>query len=667
MKPTIDSGELLEILGKESFLTPYSLSFQKSPVSQATGEKQSLPCGQLGQTLPCQGLCRRNKEKSVTEACETGHPVVFSCPIGLLHFAVPLPAFFDLQGCLLGSGARESVLPLAQLAALSNADCDAISLLDRLERIPVGTREETAETAKSLSNLLPSLLQRNVYAAALEQTSRRLEILAEVSTALDGCHSSEAVLELLCETMVILYDIPRIAAIVSPSGTNETPLQRTLGFEAPPDPERLKELFSRWTSLRVPLETSEISDIFPNLSVSWAAGFLLAAGEEAMGMVAVFDATLSKRDQRLAELLAGRAAVRLHTLQAECQASRNADRSEKLLKAIGALAVTEDRADLNRHILSHAADLLKATSGSLMLLDEDGDNLCIEAAIGLNPALRRSMRLKVGTGIAGKVAQSGKSLLVNDIEKDTRVGMTNRPRFKTKSFISAPLVYEGKTFGVLNLADKERQDIFNAADLDLLTKFTVHASVMVDRVKHLEQARKLEELSVTDPLTGLYNRRFLNKRLEEEFSRSKRHNLSFTVILLDIDHFKKYNDSCGHLAGDRALQKTAELLRRSAREMDVLTRYGGEEFCLLLPSTGKRESLFVAERVRRGFEKEPFPGENHLPGGRLTASIGVASFPEDGSCAEELIDAADKALYRAKDQGRNNLVVFDQVPRQESK
>ena len=257
------------------------------------------------------------------------------------------------------------------------------------------------------------------------------------------------------------------------------------------------------------------------------------------------------------------------------------------------------------------------------------------------------------------MARSGFPLLVTDIEKDARTSTPNRPRYKTKSFLSVPVRRRQQTLGVLNLADKADGSPFTEGDLQLLATIAGHAGQLFDRSRRLERTTQLEELSVTDPLTGLFNRRFLEKRLEEEINRSVRQHLAFTLMMIDLDHFKVYNDRCGHLAGDQALQKTAELLRGSAREMDIVTRFGGEEFCILLPGTSKKESILVAERIRRALENTPFPLEKELPLGRLTASIGVAAYPEDGRAAHDLLDAADVALYQAKGAGRNRIALCD--------
>jgi diguanylate cyclase (GGDEF)-like protein len=187
---------------------------------------------------------------------------------------------------------------------------------------------------------------------------------------------------------------------------------------------------------------------------------------------------------------------------------------------------------------------------------------------------------------------------------------------------------------------------------------------MTERTRAFERTSHLEELSVTDPLTGLYNRRLLEKRLDEEISRSRRQGQNFSLLMIDLDNFKNYNDLCGHPGGDQALKKTAALLQGSAREMDVVARFGGEEFCVLVAGTAKKESVFVAERIRRAIENAPFPRQKELPQGRLTASIGVAAFPEDGESGADLLRAADLALYQAKNDGRNRIVLFDTKPRQ---
>lgn len=160
---------------------------------------------------------------------------------------------------------------------------------------------------------------------------------------------------------------------------------------------------------------------------------------------------------------------------------------------------------------------------------------------------------------------------------------------------------------------------------------------------------ELERVSVTDGLTGLYNRRRLMEVLSDETRRSQRLKHTFAVLMVDVDHFKKYNDSFGHLAGDGVLTRVAAMLREATREVDFVARYGGEEFLVILPETGMPEALEIAERVRSRIAEEPFPGRH------MTVSIGVAEFPLHGPMPEQVIAAADEALYEAKHEGRDNV------------
>jgi diguanylate cyclase (GGDEF)-like protein len=164
---------------------------------------------------------------------------------------------------------------------------------------------------------------------------------------------------------------------------------------------------------------------------------------------------------------------------------------------------------------------------------------------------------------------------------------------------------------------------------------------------------KLKELSLLDDLTQISNRRYLNEKLSEEMRRSNRYERPLACVMLDIDHFKIFNDAHGHPQGDRVLKELASILVENCRDVDTVARYGGEEFCILLPETGSAEALQHAERIRSYVEQHPFEGEELLPGGRLTISIGIAMYPEDSSSKNAIIECADRALYKAKQQGRN--------------
>lgn len=198
--------------------------------------------------------------------------------------------------------------------------------------------------------------------------------------------------------------------------------------------------------------------------------------------------------------------------------------------------------------------------------------------------------------------------------------------------------------------------------------FEIHE--LLDKIRSLvsqklnyDYLRKSYEIAATqactDSMTGLYNLRYLWHTLDRELERAGRYGRLCSIMMIDIDFFKKYNDIHGHLRGDEVLKKSAEIFRQNLRNTDIIARYGGEEFLVIMPETGKELAFLVGEKLRRSFENFPFPLEETQPGGRLTISIGLATFPGDSDDPRILVDKADKALYRAKEGGRNQVIAWE--------
>lgn len=166
------------------------------------------------------------------------------------------------------------------------------------------------------------------------------------------------------------------------------------------------------------------------------------------------------------------------------------------------------------------------------------------------------------------------------------------------------------------------------------------------------------QASLTDPLTGLYNYGYFMKRLEEEISRAERYKRVLGLIMIDIDHFKQYNDTYGHEKGNQLLVKLSVLLKETVRHSDIVFRFGGEEFVILLPETGGT-SKETAERLRAAVEKEPFPGRGN-EAAHITISLGVSYHPFEMKTSYDIVEKADRALYEAKEKGRNRVVIYEQ-------
>ena len=178
--------------------------------------------------------------------------------------------------------------------------------------------------------------------------------------------------------------------------------------------------------------------------------------------------------------------------------------------------------------------------------------------------------------------------------------------------------------------------------------------------EELEEANvALREISLRDGLTGLYNQRYFRQSLNREIKRSARHKRSFSLLFCDIDHFKQFNDANGHIEGDEALKDFSDILLERLRQTDVASRYGGEEFIVMLPETTKQNATYLAQDICGLVENHVFKGEETQPGGKLTVSIGVASFPDDATDEVELLRLADQALYKAKEEGRNRVIIID--------
>jgi diguanylate cyclase (GGDEF)-like protein len=223
-----------------------------------------------------------------------------------------------------------------------------------------------------------------------------------------------------------------------------------------------------------------------------------------------------------------------------------------------------------------------------------------------------------------------------------------------KSHLTLPLAVEGEIIGCTSL-NSDQPNAFDAQDLQF---FSVIGYQMASTLKHFQRFSSVKSMAIYDTLTSLYNRRFFEERLGIETQKSFYGGTPLSLVMVDIDHFKKVNDTFGHLEGDKVLCKIASLLKDSVRKKDTVARYGGEEFVLILPGAGLEESAMIAERIRRLVENTPMQiiGQAQI---NLTVSLGISNFPiHRPNSKEELVNMADQALYEAKEEGRNRVCIF---------
>ncbi len=287
--------------------------------------------------------------------------------------------------------------------------------------------------------------------------------------------------------------------------------------------------------------------------------------------------------------------------------------------------------------------------GSIMLYDREKDLLEIKTAKGLSQRAIDNVKLHLGEGIGGRVAETGESILINDttknsVYKDFFSGdMKGRPR---ETLLCLPLMFKGEILGVVTLDSKISGQQFIRNDERLLSILASQSAISINNARTYE-------LAITDGLTKLYIRRYFFNRLNEEIEKSSRYRHPFSLLFLDIDHFKEFNDTYGHQMGDKALIHLSKIMIDKTRTVDICARYGGEEFIIILPETQKDSGLILAERLRKSIEVSSFVGLGHEY--KIRVSIGLAEYRQDMT-SKELIKEADKNLYKAKETGRNKVI-----------
>jgi diguanylate cyclase (GGDEF)-like protein len=306
-----------------------------------------------------------------------------------------------------------------------------------------------------------------------------------------------------------------------------------------------------------------------------------------------------------------------------------------------------------RTIMEKINEVLRPSTWSLLLMDEEKQELYFEIATGAGSEALKDVRIRLGQGIAGWVAQSGEAVVVPDTSKDSRffAQVDERTKTETRSIVAVPVRFREQCLGVIELINCFGPEGFSQRDLALLEALADYAAIAIENARHVQ---RIHELTITDDCTTLYNARHLNFILETEIYRSHRYAFEFSLIFIDLDHFKHVNDTYGHLSGSKLLAEIGQMIKDNCRIIDFAFRYGGDEFVLLLPQTSKENACRVARRLHRLIREGLWLVESGL-NVHVTASIGVAAYPSDSKTKAELLHLADEAMYLVKNTSRDSV------------
>jgi diguanylate cyclase (GGDEF)-like protein len=381
--------------------------------------------------------------------------------------------------------------------------------------------------------------------------------------------------------------------------------------------------------------------------------FPIRDGVVPLGMIAVYEpddaARLDRVDMRFMDQLGDEAGTALRVVERGRQLRKRVAELEALHE-IGRIAQTaEDPDTFANRILDSLGRIVEYENCTLYVLPREGGQVEERATRGRHVQLMGDVEFEYGSGVPAWVAEKRRHIVVEDLEKDQRIYEVGEPAHPVRSYACVPLVSENRVVGALAVSHSE-PGMYGGDELRVLTIVASQAAVAIERTLAY---KALEQLAITDPLTRAYNRRYFELRLDEELARAQRYGQPLSLIMADIDGFKGVNDAHGHASGDAVLRELVRVLGGIIRRSEMLCRFGGEEFVIMLPQTNGQAAAVVAERMRRTVAGHRFADEHGRAGLSITISLGVASYPDHGRGRAELMRQVDGAMYAAKRAGKN--------------
>ncbi len=634
----------------------FSLSIYSSSGNQILAPQGVAPvCRSFRVSSPeFTARCRSHCHPLIMKVLQTGKPEVFKCNARITNFAIPIE-YLTERTVILGQGSFASYEDFRESMNLVDpAELDTIAIATPLL---FSSEQDAWRVCRYVSDFVQRLIKNSQETIALRKKFESLKNVFSLWSTAAGepletryqgmLYNLSTMLDI--ELITILTLDQQRGAYIGLYGVSKGGAQ-TKAISISPQNALVKELQGGKPFVRAGGPSGNGALIY----------FPIMVNDHLDGILSIGDRVLKESDKQIISGFCRQTALFIENHHLHKDLYRKFDRLAAVSELTKKITSIQNYEILLRTILDNSAELLKAEQGSLMLLDHETDDLLLKVKKGIVDGVAETLRINRGEGIAGKVAERGEAMLVENVENDPRTNQKNRRQYKTHSFISVPLKIDDHVIGVLNLSDKISGAVFNEEDLHLIQSFATHAAIVMERNVFFNASERLKKLTITDSLTGLLNRRYLYERLKDEVARSERHGHVLSLLMLDLDGFKYCNDTFGHLLGDRTLKTVAETLLNTVRSMDVVARVGGDEFMVILPETSESMAKDIAERMRDNIAKQVvLPEDAARPVAcMLTASIGIVCYPNHGKTLELLLEHVDKALYRAKNRGKNTVEVY---------
>ena len=631
-------------------------------------EEEGPLCKLLQEQAAGRVFCEQDCTTPLVQALAKREPVYFKCYANLNNVAIPVYSDKapDKRCFILGGRIVSSYADLAGYRGVAEKlGCDQARVLETAKGISLTDLNHFKVAMEAIKTATLYLFQNREKYKIIEDRMAKLQTMIKVISSTTATDNRELYHTIL-NTLGVLFNIQTAILLLRDADEERFRVEEVFGYQK----ETLTDVKTNGVEglIEEAVRRNEVvssTSLFDILKTGLPNGFTsvrifpIAMRGRVEGLICILDTPVSPEDEDLIKSFCRAVSVPLENRLLSLRRENFSRKGEAVVQALVSIASDRDSPQLFDVIIGRAAEVAGAEQGSIMLLNEETRALEVKATRGLNSAILNHVRINPGEGVAGTVLERGTPVVVSNIEQDERFSRPNRTRYKTKSFISLPLKMKEKSIGVINLSDKANGTDFSDMDLKLLEILALYSTVAIERQVYYQSSLSLRKISITDPLTELLNRRYFEERISEEMERSKRHGQPFSLIILDIDNFKEFNDTYGHLAGDEALKNVGHVIRRCVRIIDIAARYGGEEFAIILPTTDKEDARLIGNRIREGIEGVTLPViKDEGKEAKLTVSLGIASYPADASTIELLINNADRALYKAKAQGKNRVVLF---------